>query len=70
MDDISGRTDDELTELAQENDGADYDVSEDMYDEDKLELNQGLKVNVYWGGDEGESNPPVREAEKIHVKPD
>ncbi|AIF45481.1 hypothetical protein [Virgibacillus sp. SK37] len=70
INDVLGKTEDELIELAQENDGADYDISDDMYDQDRIELNQGVKVNVYWGGeDEGESNPPVRRAEKISVIP-
>lgn len=65
--DISGKTNDELTALAQEKDGARYDVNSDMYDEEELELNEGLKVTIYWNGNEGESDPPVREAEKIDV---
>ncbi|TRM10873.1 hypothetical protein FH966_03580 [Lentibacillus cibarius] len=69
VDDISGKTEDELTKIAQENNGADYYMNEDIYDEDKFELNQGVKVKVYWGGDEGQSNPPVRKAEKISVIP-
>ncbi|GGK06148.1 hypothetical protein GCM10007063_30800 [Lentibacillus kapialis] len=59
VNDISGKTEDELTDVAQENNGAYYYMNEDIYDEDKLEVNQGLKVKVYWGGDEGDSTPPL-----------
>lgn len=63
--DISGKTEEELISLAQINDGSYYWVSPDIYDELSLEI--GTKVKVFWGGGEAESNPPVRDAEKIVI---
>lgn len=65
--DILNKTEEELIEIAQKNKGAYYSVSPEMHDE--LEIDVGMKVIVYWDLNvgEGESDPPVRDAEKIHI---
>lgn len=64
--DISKKTDDELVRLAQEKNGAYYGVRPDLYHE--LELVVGMKVTVYWNGSQGDSDPPVRDAEQIDIQ--
>lgn len=61
---ISDKTRDELIILAQENDGAYYNVSQEKYEELGLEI--GKRIVGYYDG-EGESDPPVRFTEKIEV---
>jgi hypothetical protein len=63
--DILNKTEEELVKLSQENGGAYYGVNPAMYDE--LELDIGVKVIVYWNGNQGDSDPPIREAEKIEI---
>lgn len=62
---LANKIEDELIRLAQENQGAYYGVNPEMYEE--LQLETGMKVKVYWNGDQGDSDPPVREAEEIKV---
>ncbi|WP_130860593.1 hypothetical protein [Gracilibacillus phocaeensis] len=61
--DIAEKTKDELEDLARENDGAYYNVPPDLYKENDFDT--GAKVKMYWNGNQGESSPPVREAEKM-----
>ncbi|WP_047980240.1 DUF3221 domain-containing protein [Ornithinibacillus contaminans] len=61
---ISDKTRDELIILAQENDGAYYNVSQEKYEELGLEI--GKRIVGYYDG-EGESDPPVRFTEKIEI---
>ncbi|GAB3796358.1 DUF3221 domain-containing protein [Virgibacillus kimchii] len=65
--DISNKTEEELVKLAQNNGGSYYGVNPAMHDE--LGLDIGTKVIVYWNGSQGDSDPPVRDAEKIEIIP-
>ena len=62
-DDISNKTTAELIEMAQENDGAYYGFGPGEYEEFRV----GTHVIVYWNGDQEDSDPPQREAQKIDV---
>jgi hypothetical protein len=57
-------TRDELIKLAQENDGAFYEVSQEKYEELGLEIGQRI-VGYY--NHVGESDPPVRFTDTIEV---
>lgn len=61
---ILEKTDDELIQIAQDNDGAYYNVNPEMYEE--LDLEISTQIVLHYSG-EGESDPPVRDAEKIDV---
>lgn len=61
--DISNKTTDELNEMAQKKDGAYYSLYPGMYEE----LEVGAHVIVYWNGNQEESDPPQRVAEKIDI---
>lgn len=61
--DISDKEDDELRELAQENDGAYYGLEPGKYEE----LEVGTHVTVYWNGDQTDSDPPQREAKDMDI---
>jgi hypothetical protein len=61
---ISDKTRDELIELAIENDGAFYRVTQEKYEELNLEIGQRI-VGYY--SDVGESQPPVLFTNKIEV---
>jgi hypothetical protein len=58
------KTEDELIQLAQENDGAYYEISEDKYEE--LDLDIGIRIAGYFDA-EFESDPPLRITDKIEV---
>lgn len=61
---ISEKDDDELKELAREKDGAYYNVPPDIYKNSDLKV--GNQMVVYFDKEsQGESDPPVRDAEKI-----
>ncbi|WP_196493816.1 hypothetical protein [Ornithinibacillus caprae] len=61
---ISDKTRDELIELAIENDGAFYRVTQEKYEELNLEIGQRI-VGYY--SDVGESQPPVFFTNKIEI---
>lgn len=61
---ISDKTRDELIELAIENDGAFYRVTQERYEELNLEIGQRI-VGYY--SDVGESQPPVFFTNKIEI---
>ncbi|SES62477.1 Protein of unknown function [Oceanobacillus limi] len=61
---ISDKTRDELINLAQENDGVFYHVSQEKYEELGLEI--GKRIVGYYS-DVGESDPPVLLTDKIEV---
>ncbi|WP_157842692.1 MULTISPECIES: DUF3221 domain-containing protein [Bacillus] len=63
FEDISNKTPNELVKIAQEKDGAYYSIAPGKYEE--LEL--GTKVIVYWDGDQNDTEPPQRGADKIEV---
>lgn len=58
------KTEDELIKLAQEKDGAYYNVNSEVHE--KLNLELGTQIVLYYNG-QGDSDPPVRDAEKIEV---
>ncbi|TMN22056.1 hypothetical protein [Lentibacillus cibarius] len=61
---ISKKDDDELKELAKEKDGAYYNVPPTIYKSSDLKV--GNQVVAYFDKEsQAESNPPVRDAEKI-----
>ncbi len=61
---ISEKNDDELKELARKKDGAYYNVPPDIYKNSDLKV--GDQIAVYFDKEaQGESDPPVRDAEKI-----
>lgn len=62
--DVSDMTEEELVTLAQENDGAYYNIRPDVYND--LGLGVGTQIVVYYDG-QGDIAPPVREAERVEV---
>ena len=61
--DISNKTEEELIQIAQENNGAYYGFKSDRYDNLKV----GTEVIVYWDGSQLDSDPPQRGIEKVDV---
>jgi hypothetical protein len=66
VEDISylDKTEDELIQLAQVNDGAYYEISQEKYEE--LDLDIGIRIAGYFDA-EFESDPPLRITDKIEV---
>jgi len=60
---IKNKTKEQLHSMGQSNKGAYYYVSSDEY----VNLEIGTHVKVFWNGNQAESNPPQRRAEKIEV---
>ncbi|WP_176481978.1 hypothetical protein [Paucisalibacillus globulus] len=58
------KTEDELIQLAQENNGVYYEISQEKYEE--LDLNIGIRIAAYFDA-EFESDPPLRITDKIEV---
>lgn len=61
--DISNKTEEELIVLAQEKDGAFYNIATEEYNKVKV----GEHVIIYWNGAQLDSDPPQRGAEKIEI---
>ncbi|GEN45443.1 DUF3221 domain-containing protein [Alkalibacillus haloalkaliphilus] len=62
-DEIKGKTISEINELAGQHDSAYYAVDEDQF----AELQIGMRVEVYWTGEQLDSNPPQRGADEVNV---
>ncbi|MBA2176278.1 DUF3221 domain-containing protein [Halobacillus locisalis] len=63
-DDFKNKTERELIELAKENEGAYYYVTNEEHEN----LEVGTKVSIQWNGTEAESNPPQRTAQRLEVQ--
>ncbi|MGD7045788.1 DUF3221 domain-containing protein [Jeotgalibacillus proteolyticus] len=59
--DIENKRNEELVMMASENGGAFYEVEAEQL----KELEKGIRVLVYWNGEQEESDPPIRQAEEI-----
>ncbi|MDQ0350302.1 hypothetical protein J2R98_000105 [Alkalibacillus filiformis] len=62
-DDVKGKTISEINQLAGQHEAAYYAVDDDQFED----LTIGTKVEIYWTGEQLDSNPPQRGAEEIHV---
>jgi len=62
-DDIINKNNEELIEVARENDGAYYSFKSADYED----LEVGMRVIIHWNGDQEDSDPPQRGAESIDI---
>ncbi|MDX5475691.1 MAG: YobA family protein [Bacillaceae bacterium] len=63
LEDISNKGGNELHRLAQEKDGAFYSFMSSDYNQ----LEVGMKVIVHWNGNQDDTDPPQRGADKIEI---
>jgi hypothetical protein len=61
--DLVNKTVNQIITMAQEENGAYYSVTDEVFDEIEL----GTHVIIYWNGDQQKSDPPQRESKKIEI---
>lgn len=61
--DIANKNNEELMNVAQENDGAYYSFKPTDYES----LEVGMQVIIYWNGNQDDSAPPQRDAESVDI---
>ncbi|MDG5473206.1 DUF3221 domain-containing protein [Jeotgalibacillus sp. ET6] len=61
--DIDNKRNEELVMMASEKEGAYYEVEAEQL----KELEKGIRVLLYWNGEQEDSDPPIRQAEKIET---
>ncbi|MDV2583363.1 DUF3221 domain-containing protein [Alkalibacillus haloalkaliphilus] len=61
--DVKGKTISKINQLAGLHEAAYYAVDDDQFEE----LQIGMRVEVYWTGEQLDSNPPQRGADEVNV---